>query len=507
MTKKETLTRTSNYTPSYQRLNALFLGSSMLAFRGLQPGDEVEITSDVSGGKLKATGKVQSNHVISSSEVGRLARDANLEPGDLVVLKTGKSGPITLEVDESPESSRREGSSEYLSVANEVSDALDDALDSLDALGREDGPPVFCVSVASGPAGAQGGVNTASALLVAAMNSAKHFEAISVFTDPNVNYRDQEFFIGDAELHRRISAKQDEGTPVWVLGHGRWTGNEALRLAKSHLVKRIHFVHTAPIQTAAARNQVGEGDRALKKVRKENDLLAGTEAGVFVGNAGTDFLPRVDPEARSFERFLFPVLPGAPEQGAPFRMPATKILVAGRLDDGDVKGLGLATRTIRALADVRTDTGGFVQLVVCGADRQTERKLQKWVKRQRKCSVVALSFVGQSDLKRQMQTSALTLLPSGADALGLVALEALAAGRPCLVSEYAGVAMSYRLHGFQDWVLPADDPDAWAQAVTSIVKEEEPYRRALDDSAKLQTRIYKDAVNSVSELGKFLLGH
>ena len=75
----------------------------------------------------------------------------------------------------------------------------------------------------------------------------------------------------------------------------------------------------------------------------------------------------------------------------------------------------------------------------------------------------------------------LFLFPSISEGFGLVAVEAMAAGLPVLASEVPGLAEVVGREGAGGQLLPAGDPEAWRQALQSILADPESLepRRAL----------------------------
>ncbi len=90
-------------------------------------------------------------------------------------------------------------------------------------------------------------------------------------------------------------------------------------------------------------------------------------------------------------------------------------------------------------------------------------------------AVLLLGPVGREDLRWLYAAARAVVLPSRYEGFGLTALEALACGAPLAVSD--GGALP-EVVGEAAWVLPADDPAAWTEALLRLW-EDEALRRDL----------------------------
>jgi len=73
----------------------------------------------------------------------------------------------------------------------------------------------------------------------------------------------------------------------------------------------------------------------------------------------------------------------------------------------------------------------------------------------------------QEDVRLALLACDLIAIPSEREAFGLVALEALALGRPVLASNVGGLPEIVR-DGATGWLAPAGDAPAWAAALSEI---------------------------------------
>ncbi|MDQ1121820.1 hypothetical protein [Microbacterium trichothecenolyticum] len=142
-------------------------------------------------------------------------------------------------------------------------------------------------SIIDGSAGVRGGVTTASAYLVEAFNqTAEHgsegeekfewshdVEAWNVLLNKQSGHtlRDRECYAFSAKFREILADAQSPDTLVWVIGHTRFSGEEAEFIqdefnavsavegagTEPTVMRRMHMVHMSPTQTAAARARAG----------------------------------------------------------------------------------------------------------------------------------------------------------------------------------------------------------------------------------------------------------
>jgi glycosyltransferase involved in cell wall biosynthesis len=80
-------------------------------------------------------------------------------------------------------------------------------------------------------------------------------------------------------------------------------------------------------------------------------------------------------------------------------------------------------------------------------------------------------FLGDADLARVVAGSRALAFPSRYEGFGLPPLEALACGRPVLVSD---LPVMHEVLGRHARYLPCDDPDGWSQALADLPAPEDP---------------------------------
>ncbi|MFI6333515.1 CATRA conflict system CASPASE/TPR repeat-associated protein [Streptomyces sp. NPDC050535] len=280
--------------------------------------------------------------------------------------------------------------------------------------------------------------------------------------------------------------------PELVVGHGRVTGPAARALAQDHFpgARRLQFLHVEPDQAEWHRTHP-EGDigaRAEERTELEFDLCRGAWRTVAVGPRLESALNRRR-RVPGFEDLAPPLRldpgfdVGPTSQGAPPPDEVPQILVMGRLGEAIGKGLDIACGAVGRAAPEGSRPGRW-QLVIRGARDGRSPDLYdeaaQWVDR----SAVDLHVLPYSpdpaQIQRDVAGAALVLMPSRAEAFGLVGLEAIVAGVPVLVSGRSG------LGGLLRGVLPEHEAER-------VVVDVEAFRQRVDQDV---TR-WADAVSKV----------
>jgi len=252
-----------------------------------------------------------------------------------------------------------------------------------------------------------------------------------------------------AELARKPRLEPGD-TPDVVIGHGRVTGPAARSLAEDHFpgAKRIHFVHMAPdeIEWHKLDRSDDAGDRAEERTAAEVTLGRTAYRLAAVGPTlhkrfttelygfGNQEPLRIDP---GFDSLLS--VPREPPPGSPWR-----VLMLGRMEDADLKGLDLAARAIGAAARNRGAGVTPIELIVrgapSGATEELRRQLIDW-SGWPSLNVVVRKYSADTELlSRDLRMASLVVMPSRSEGFGLVGAEAIVAGTPVLISSNSGLA-------------------------------------------------------------------
>ncbi|MCA9604038.1 MAG: glycosyltransferase [Myxococcales bacterium] len=229
-----------------------------------------------------------------------------------------------------------------------------------------------------------------------------------------------------------------------VVGHGRWTGPAAVRLVAQHNVPtRVHVVHVDPRQIEPLKEQTG--GRTASPGQRVDELEA-IDRGLALGDrvlacgVGPRLATTCLEQAYGIPAHeLIPGLSGDPETGT--GRPRTALFV-GRVEDAPLKGLDILVSGFLELArssPVSLEIRGAIDEAktqarldeLLGADPQAAKRLR--------CRVSPFT-VNSTHLDGSFRNAQVVVMPSREEGFGLVALEAIARGRPVVASRESGFA-------------------------------------------------------------------
>ncbi|MFF4086915.1 caspase family protein [Streptomyces nigra] len=275
--------------------------------------------------------------------------------------------------------------------------------------------------------------------------------------------------------------------PDLIIGHARTTGPAAAHLQEDFFprARRLHIVHMAPdeIEWHKLDGSTARSYRAEERTDIERRLGASAYRVLAVGRRLYDRFRnelcdtdgpeplRIDPGFDLPE----PGLPAArnPPPGSPF-----KVLMMGRTEDAELKGIDLGARACGLVHELRAKASTEpIELVVRGAplgmaDIQQER-ISEWSGAPGLDVVVRAYSRDPRRLEADMARASLLIMPSRREGFGLVGLEAIIRGVPLLVSGNSGLALLLRefLGGDADpLIVPVTrddelDADTWAMRI------------------------------------------
>lgn len=278
--------------------------------------------------------------------------------------------------------------------------------------------------------------------------------------------------------------------PDLVVGHGRITGGHARIQVEDHFrsAARAHIVHTWSDHIEWQRRDRTDAGAVAEGRWKEDIELARTATRAFgVGPLLHGLLGRdlsAYPDAPAPGR----IDPGFDLDDETLRVPPLwhqrQVMLMGRLDDWSVKGLDLAARAVGAAVDLLSLGGTEPELMLRGVPPTEHDRMRKlvleWAGR-RALQVTPRAYsTSEEDLRADLRRACLALMPSRAEAFGLVGREAIVAGTPLLVSAKSGLGML--LHEVlppQDaalTVLPVDDDEStdtrrWAFETARVLRD------------------------------------
>jgi glycosyltransferase involved in cell wall biosynthesis len=321
-----------------------------------------------------------------------------------------------------------------------------------------------------------------------------------------------------ARLSKKHPELPQDFSPMYIVGHGRVTGGAA-QCQKDHYpsAELLHFIHMAPDEIEWYKNAREDDPGKVAEERTTTELSLGmTAAHVITIGPRLHGLYQTDFHAVGIEPLRLD--PGFDNASDDNRVPPPgnywRVLVFGRMDDWELKGLDIAASAIGKLLTRRGRELPGLQLVIRGAPRGTTEEIRNNVQglAGKSLKVVVREYSSDlMDIEHDIRTASLVLMPSRFEGFGLVGLEAIVAGTPVLLSENSGIAAllkeSLKPEQVNRFVVRVDGDDVnevWSQAIENVLQNREAaFREAgmVRDLLKKE-KTWADAINKLfKELG------
>lgn len=297
-------------------------------------------------------------------------------------------------------------------------------------------------------------------------------------------------------------------SPTIIIGHSRVTGPSAKALQEDHFpgAQRLHIVHMSPDEIEWHKLDRIDDASVRAEARTEEELRLSRKAHRVVA-VGPRIFNRLQNDLVPEDIVPLQVEPGFDGIGTadPARLtPAglCRILLFGRMEDADLKGLDIAARAVGQALRWRSRPEPEIEFVVRGAPvssgEELRRKVQDWAQLPT-LNVVVRPYTDTADrLTADLRRASLVLMPSRAEGFGLVGVEAIVAGTPALVSAASGLGMMLErlleADDAQRIVVPMTDNgdqliDRWARAIDAVLRDRDAaFRRAAEIRTQLAAR-------------------
>ena len=265
-----------------------------------------------------------------------------------------------------------------------------------------------------------------------------------------------------------------------VVGHGVKLGRQVQFIRDSTQFpncKWVQVVHTAPEDLSKYKCYGDPISKGETKHESEVELCRLADLVVPVGprlnEAYSSYLQRckTDQDVLSITPGLFQrefgdlVAKQDPNEDGEF-----KVLLFGRGDDEDfeLKGYNIAAK---AFTDQRLKNKPYHLLFVGAPEGKQEEVREKLLQRGiAEAQLTVRKFIQSRERMKDLLCEAdLAIMPSKSEGFGLVALEALSAGLPILVTGNSGIAKALENvpHG-HTCIVYSDDPAKWAKTIEGV---------------------------------------
>lgn len=147
----------------------------------------------------------------------------------------------------------------------------------------------------------------------------------------------------------------------------------------------------------------------------------------------------------------------------------------GSIEDFALKGYDIVGKAVALL-------GRKFELTFVGSPQDEQRTIEKLFLEKTKIARNQLTIRGYRDnkeMKKMFRQADVIVMPSRTEGFGLVALEAISAGVPVLVSSESGIAKALeKVEGGMTVVLDSDKPEDWAERIKQLSEQKPKYRHA-----------------------------
>ena len=264
--------------------------------------------------------------------------------------------------------------------------------------------------------------------------------------------------------------------PDIVIGHGRKFGVPAYCIAKTTNCKWVQFVHVFCEDLGKFKQAVAENTDTIeeneKKHKSEISLCKAADAVVAVGTRLQLKYSRCLPD-----RVVHVITPGIFEKFVSLAVKKAgqvtndqeefSIFVFGRgtFEDLSLKGYDV-------IADAVGSLGEKFKMTFVGSPEGQHRKIEEWLLQETRITrdqVTIRGYCDQEELKRMFLEADLVALPSRTEGFGLVALEAISAGVPVLVTSESGLAKALEeVEGGHLAVVKSGNQEEWVQKIKQL---------------------------------------
>ena len=294
--------------------------------------------------------------------------------------------------------------------------------------------------------------------------------------------------------------------PDIVIGHGRKFGTPAYFIARTRHSKWVQFVHVfcedLGKYKVTAKTGLDTIEENEKKNKTEIEFCRAADAVVAVGARLQRKYSRTFPK---IEIITPSILKKFSSESAEL-VKASRVLktfnvfMFGRADFEDLrlKGYDLVANAIGSL-------GKKFELTFVGSPEGEHTNIVNWFTENtsiKRNQITIRSYcTDQDELKRMFYEADLVAMPSRTEGFGLVALEAISASTPVLVTSESGIAEALeKVKGGKSVVVESEDPEEWFQKIR-LLSEQKPEER--HDSAIHLRENYEKTYSWEEECGKF----
>ena len=267
--------------------------------------------------------------------------------------------------------------------------------------------------------------------------------------------------------------------PVIIVGHGRKFGGAAYSIRQMTGCKWVHFVHVFcedlgkyKVECSVTADAIADNE---EKNKRELELCEVSDLVVAVGpllqRKYQRSLRNIKVEVITpgiFEKFVNPTA----RQSEKFESLEEEFHIfmfgRGSFEDFELKGYDIIGKAVASLERK-------FKLTFVGAPQDQHRNIEMWFLEETKISRNQLTirgFCSCEEMKKTFREADAVVMPSRTEGFGLVALEAISADVPVLVSRECGIAKTLQsVDGGRAVLIPSTLPEEWANRIQELSKQ------------------------------------
>ena len=270
--------------------------------------------------------------------------------------------------------------------------------------------------------------------------------------------------------------------PDVVVGHGRKFGRPAYFISERTKCKWIHFVHVFcedlgkhKLEGSSTPDAIADNE---EKNKQELELCEAANLVVAVGVSLQQKYIRRIPEIEVItpglrEKFTIMNHPIARQLSHGFRI---FMFGRGSFEDFALKGYDIVGKAVTSLQDRK------FELTFVGSPKGEQQSIQKWFLENTEIArnqLIIRGYCNNEEMKKMFGEADVIVMPSRTEGFGLVALEAISAGVPVLVSIETGIAKTLEeVEGGRTVVVNSDKPEDWAERIKQLSEQKPEDRHA-----------------------------
>ena len=263
--------------------------------------------------------------------------------------------------------------------------------------------------------------------------------------------------------------------PDVVIGHGRKFGTPAYCIVQNAKCKWMQFVHVFCEDLGKYKQTETDAvEENEKKHKEEIKLCKESNAVVAVGSRLQQKYSRCLPDTK-----VHIITPGILDKFV--SLSDQKLAnVSHSPDEFSVFVFGRGSYEDLALKgyDITANALGFLgkkfKMTFVGSPEGQHRNIMDWFLQNTNITrrqLTVRGYCNQDEVKEMFYAADLVAMPSRTEGFGLIALEAISAGVPVLLTSESGIAEALKkVDGGESVIIDSEDPKEWSQKIRSLSK-------------------------------------